>query len=499
MAITKTYHPEYEHKVRDWKRADDVHNERVHAEKEKYLPLGDSLPGSTNEAREFNEYQRLKYDTTTHRMAVFYNFCGLTLSAVIGAIMRKPASTEFAEGDKDSVLDYLQKNADGKGNGLTQLAKMALVNLYNKGNCGILTTASTFKSPADAMMGKGVPRLVLYRPESILDWDTDYIDGEEVLTYLLLREKTRVRNTETGAVDDDVERLIAFSLVDGVVMYQVELDGVSELDADNDGILRKNGATVDRIPFHRGGAFNNDWKTDPAPMRTLVDLNLLHYVMLSRDMQGRWDTAAIKLAVDIGIEDNAMDDFEKLNPMGLNSTSSTAVVTMGGSVQFLQANESNLLSKAPSEILEMAKLAGANLFQDGASNETATGAEIRSGNSTATMSSVAGNTGCMIRDAIIDAAGYFGDIGNIDLDQIKFDLNKEFFPFKLSAADTKVYADAVMQGTYPMQAYFEILLKNGDLKPDTDYTEFQNMMREDNGMGGMPDVTGGNTILNGSE
>lgn len=482
MTISRTTNPQYNENYISWTRADDVYNDRIKSKGKVYLP-GSNMPQGLNDCSDLYKFLENRYNNETLPLAVFYNFTNLTLTAAIGAIMRKPPTYQFADDGGDSLLDYLTDNADGKGNGLTQVARQLLTSQFLKSRGGLLVSNPSYTNRAELMSGKVAPRLVHYDASSINDWSVEWVNGREVLTYLQLTEKVDKRlNGNVGGSYDRVDRLIEFRLIDGSVEYEITEDG----DFIESDILMKNGAIADSIPFHIASSINNDWDIDPAPLRTMVDLNLQHYIMYNRDMQGRYDLAQLQLTIDVGSTPTAIADFKALNPNGIMSGSPVPILTAGGSVTFLQANESNLLSKAPERIEEMAVKAGAQLFQDTGGNETATSAEIRAGSTTASMSSVASNCGDCIYNAIIDLAGYIG----ADTKDFKFQLNDEFFSYNLDATQLQAYMAMVLQGVFPMRAYYDVLRKSGDIAEDVTYEDFIADLREDSPVGGMPDVSG---------
>ncbi|AUR86454.1 TMhelix containing protein [Vibrio phage 1.085.O._10N.222.51.E3] len=486
--ITKTTNPQYDENIKAWIRADDVYNDRIKQKGKKYLP-GSNLPKGVD--CELEQFLEQRYNNETLPLAVFYNFTNLTLMAAVGAIMRKPPNYQFVDGENESTLDYLTDNADGKGNGLTQVARHLLTSQYLKSRGGLLISNPQYTNLADLQSGEVAPRLIPYDADQITDWATEWINGKEVLTFLQLVEKMNKRDYVAGANQSDGGycyneqlRVIEFNLVEGKVFYSIEEDGEMIV---TDEPVNKNGTQATSIPFHIASSVNNDWTVDPSPLRTMVDLNLQHYIMYNRDMQGRHDLAQLQLSIDVGTEPTAIEDFKNLNPSGIMTGSAVPILTRGGSVSFLQASESNLLAAAPERIESMAVKAGAQLFQDSGSNETATSAEIRASSTTATMSSIASNCGDCIYNALVDLAGYVG----FDESQIKFQLNDKFFDRTLSAQEQQAYMQMVMQGLFPQQAYYEILKKSGDLAEDVSYEDYLDQLRESNGMGGMPDVSGG--------
>jgi hypothetical protein len=481
MSITETTNKDYDDHVKFWEKADDVYNERIKQKGLTYLP-GSSLPSGLKGCEELISFLAKKYTNETLPMAVFYNFTNLTLSAAIGAIMRKPPTYKFADEERESGLDYLKVNADGKGNGLDQVAKKLLTSQYMKSRGGLLVSIPELTNMADLQSGKVAPRLVHYDALNILDWAAEWDNGNEYLVRLLLKEVTSGVGDKGESIQ--IDRLIEFKKVDGAIEYKISEDG----EGVKSGVLQKGGVNADKIPFFLASSVNNDWDIDPTPMRTLIELNLLHYIMMSRDMQGRYDLAQLQLSVDIGSDPNAIGDFSKLNPNGIIAGSSVAVVTKGGKVDLIQSNESNLLSSAPKEIEEKAVRAGAQLLQDSGGNETATAATMRAGTSTATMSSIAKNCGDCIKNAIVELAGYIG-IGDAEIKDVEFSLNNEFFSSTLSAQDKQAYLQMVQQGVFPIEAYYNVLRKSGELDDSVTYQDYLEQLRE-NVNGSMPNVSG---------
>jgi hypothetical protein len=360
--------------------------------------------------------------------------------------------------------------------------------LERKGRAGILVDVPKLTNIADLQSGKVAPRLAYYDASQVIDWEIDYIDGVEVLTFLSLMESTTKR---TGGVRENTERLINYQLdEDGFVYYEImEDDEVTLTDYQ-----MKGGELVTIIPFHICGSITNDWCVDPSPTRTLVELNLLHYRMMSRDYQARFDMGQLQWHVDLGTSEshNPADLMKELNPNGFIAGSAMPVITAnGGSVTVLQANESNLLSKTPEEIEGKAVKIGATLLETGSSTETATAANIRASSSTASMSSIASNVGDCMYNAIIDLAGYINSsLTPIDVDQIEFSLNMDFFAVQLTPQDKLAYMQMVQQGILPQSAMYQILRKNGDLGEDVSYQDYLDDLEDTVGMGGQPSVTG---------
>ena len=487
--LTKTYHPDYSANQENWEKSSDVFNNRVKSKGEKYLPIVDMLPDHV-ENNELSDFIKKKYKEQILPNSVFYNFVNPTVDAVVGSIFRKPPAIQLSKDSKPSNLDYLLENADGKGNGLSHLAKDMCYSIELDGRGGFLVDVPTLTNMRDLKNGDIAPRIKRYAASQIIDWDTEYRNGSEVLTFLSLYESRRKRNGGigvAGGVRDLVERILNFYLDDeGHVYYEVKEDG-EETIID---YQMKNGKPANKIPFHFCGSISNDSCVDPAPAHTLVELDLIHYRMLSRDMQARFDMGQLQWSVDLGSPpaDSGVDIVEmmaQLNPHGFIAGSSIPAVTAyGGSVSILQANESNLLSKAPLEIEEKAVKIGAQLFSDSGSNETATAANIRASSSTASMSSIAKNVGIAMYNAIVDLAGYI----NYDDSNISFSLNMDFYESKLSPQDKLAYVQMIQNEVLPKQAYFEILKNNGDVKESMTYDEYEQQLMDDYGAGGMPDL-----------
>lgn len=485
---TETYHPEYTENAEFWQQADDIANNRIKSKKQVYLPIATLLPDSSENTGLIN-FNIKEYNEIIWPMATFYDFVSLSVDAAVGAIMRKPVTYQFSKDNKPSILDYLNKNADGRGSNLNQLARKMCTAIERKGRAGILVDAPALTNIAELRSGEVAPRLAFYDASQIIDWEIKYINGSQVLTFLSLRENSTRRK---GGVRQNCKRLINYSIdQDGYVYYEIMED--EEITVTEYQL--KDNERVKAIPFHICGSISNDWGVDPSPTRTLVELNLLHYRMMSRDYHARYKLGQIQWHVDLGSSESRdpVEDMKELNPDGFIAGSGvTAVTANGGTVSILQAAESNLLSKTPSEIEDKAVKAGATLLEAGSSTETATAANIRSSASTASLSSISANVGMCMYSAIVDLAGYVNSaLTPVNIDEIKFSLNMDFFTTQLSPQDKLAYMQMVQQGVLPQSAMYEILKKNGDLGPDVTYDDYVNGINETVGMGGMPVVTGG--------
>jgi hypothetical protein len=477
MTISQdAYHPDYLLNQDKWQANHDSVNDRIKDKREKYLPIPGKNPHSSNqEEQAFIKYQ---YDTVVHPMAVFYNWCRPTLDAILGAIYRKPAKVHFNENDDESVLDYLKFNADGKGNGLEQISRQCLGSQWSFGRGGYLIVwpegINGSPNRERYLNGDPAPRIVYYSGRNIINWDTDYVRGEEVLSYLALREVNVERINGTSQL---VETIITYELDEnGHVIYSIEKDLESEIIETGEVI--KAGKPATRIPFHLAGADNNDWSIDYAPQTALTELNLLHYKMFSRDMHQRWAAGQAKLVIDVGSDENAASYFGASNGV-IRHGSLQNIITMGGNALYISPSTDNLLSETPAQIEEKAIALAANLMSE-STNETATAARIRNGGSTSRMAILACNNEEALTNAIKDLAGYLG----VDAEDIKFSLHKEYDEDKLTATEMKELAGLVLQGVFPGRSLYELQKKYGYTHYET-YEDWKGDVSQQDLLGGM--------------
>ena len=199
-------------------------------------------------------------------LASFYGATGRTVDGLVGLIFSKQSVQELP-----ASIEYLDTNADSKGNSLRDLAKKAATEAMISPRSGILVARPSTpegSSIADVEAQNLRPKLLSYKFEDIINWDYEVFNNVEKLSLVVLCELITKRE---GFKVDVEKQYRVLELVDGVYHQALYNDGgelIEELLP-----VTINGGTSDEIPFYfvEVGAENKSIIND------LVDMNFHHY------------------------------------------------------------------------------------------------------------------------------------------------------------------------------------------------------------------------------
>lgn len=472
-----TTHPDYDLHVKQWTRNYDALNDLVKSKKQTYLPMPGkrTVPNGLN-AEGQKLFARLQdaliedYNNYYLPSAVWYNYSQPTVEAVTGAITRKDPQLELP-----AMIEYLIKDADGSGLSLTQQIKAGLGYVYSYGRCGLLVDMPKTKgSYYDNATGKVAPRIKLYGPTSIINWCVSKVDSVDVLSLVVIREVVPVSlNVFMHSTENQylVYRIDEY----GDVIYE----RYSEAELIESDYIKENGRLATSIPFYFVGACNNDAECDPAPMTPIIELNLRHYTVYASHLEQIRVAGQAQYHIDIG--EMKSDEYTKLNPAGFLTGSKIPIITAkGGSATVLQTSTDSLLKEEVTNIELRSIKIGAQLLEQG-TNETATGAQIRSSASSAKMSAIAKNWEAAYTSALQRCAEMMGQAP----DSVTLKMNDDFFDRPMTAQDRTAYMASVMNGLFSMENWFAILKQSGDIPESTDFDEWKQQLSEGSTTGGM--------------
>lgn len=268
--------PEVSEKLAEWAkiRACLSGPTAIRAGKTTYLPM----PNPTDTSAE----NLARYDQYIAR-AVWYGVTGRTHKGMVGQAFQKAPVLELP-----SVLEVMRKDVDGAGVPLLQQSARVLGLVLGYGRCGMLTDYPRTEgatSRKEQIAGLVRPAILVYEPQTIVNWTVAKVGAKSVLTMVVLQEEHEAQAAE----DDPFKRETAtqyrvLALVDG--LYHVEVwrstgtgDGtafepVPELSVDPVDSSRKR---LTEIPFTFVGSENNDSTIDLAPMAEIAELNVGHW------------------------------------------------------------------------------------------------------------------------------------------------------------------------------------------------------------------------------
>lgn len=469
--LTVTYHPDYLVNAPQWARNLDCVMDNIKRKKQTYLPNLGAIP---QEARTDSKINGLAakidkdWEDLTWRLANYVNIVNPTMSAITGSIMRK--EPEFPTMDNPALIG-LANNIDGKGNGLDQECKQALNAIQYSSRCGWLVRSHPESATmADWNAGKKLPTAAFYDGLHIVDWQVEYIDGEEKLTFLSLLEDYQDR--ESG-VYVSKKKLINHRLNEGACEYQ-ELTEDEYSDVWTPVTIGDN--QLDMIPFFLASSQSNEFDIDSTPLTSLAEISLSIYVMNAYSNKAMILANEAKWHVDIGESDE--DTNATLNPLGFTLAGRMPYYTKGGKVEVVQAQFSPETENKVEKLFEQAVKVGASLFTQ-QSNETATGASIRSGSATANMSTYGNNVEDTVLNMIQFMMRYFeGTNLYVNPEEITFKMNRDYFDVETTPQTLQVAFTAMLEGKLPEISWYELLKKNKIISGDMDYQEYQESAAE---------------------
>lgn len=481
MAFSTTVHEEYKIYAEQWVKNKDCARDKVHQKKEVYLPrksIPQQLINSSSDYANQEIFLQHKYNTEIWPQAVFFNFTGPTKNAWTGLIMSKQPTIKFADSD-DTVtsIDFLIDNADGSGNGLITVSRLALEATQETGGGGFLTTSPVGTMTAlDLQKGINVPLIKMFDRSDILNWESKYTQGRKQLVYLKLREFEFYSDNDESKV---ITKHIEFFKDANGVRYEITRDNPVEPDypAFESDYVMENGKILQEIDFDWFGANDNDESPDPAPLTPIASLNVKHYQMSSANDHQLREAGQAHVHIDYGNQSDVqvhLDDgtsvsiAEYLNPLGVQlGVNSFTATTNGGKMELLQIQTDNLLSETPAKILEEARMLGAQI-PDNQKNKTATATEIEFGAKNANLITLADNVSIALLSAIKRVARKAGYAYN----DIQFQLNRDLITKSLDAQSLQQLRENVNSGLVPLNAAFWKLQQTGNIPYDWTFEQY---------------------------
>lgn len=393
-------HPQYEKFENRWKIVKDVVNSDV----EQYIPAVDPSDIKRNE--------RYRSD------AQLTNFTARTKVGLVGAIFKKEITVLLPD-----VIAYIEDDATGSNITLNKLAQEVTGDVLETGRYGLLVDYPASEeglTPDEREALNLKARIYKYPASSIINWQTQIVDGVPILSLVVLKECLQELGTD-GFEWVEKKQYRVLRLVDGAyiqTLFDDKLEQIAEY------YPRKFDSTYfDELPFVFVGSQDNDSDVDSSPLYDLAMLNIGH-LKNSADFE---ESVHICGQPTLIIQtDLSLDEFKTANPGGV-IIGARAGHNLGqnGKAVFLQAAPNQLADEAMKRKEAQALMVGARLVMSNSRNETAEAARIRESGETSMLSTIAHN----VEDALNKSCEYvlffMGDIkflGDIDIT-----VNDQFF------------------------------------------------------------------------
>jgi Domain of unknown function (DUF4055) len=261
MPVT-TKHSDYMKQIDDWTQCRDAAegSRAVKARGALYLPM-------------LLEQTPAEYDAYKAR-ALWYGATARTIQGLGGSVFRKPMQLDGVKAMEEQLKDITLT-----GITLESFCKQALEEVLKIGRYGILVDMPKVVEGKDP----GRPYWVPYKAEQIRNWTTEQVDGDTVLTQVVLNEEHLEKDAKDQFEQKCTEQYRVLRLINKA--YTVELwrkRESSEGKADEWYIAEtinpvKRGQPLDYIPFSFVGPTNVAPAPERPPLLDLTEVNLSHY------------------------------------------------------------------------------------------------------------------------------------------------------------------------------------------------------------------------------
>lgn len=398
---------------------------------------------------------------------IFFPATGRTLEGLSGLIFRKPPVIEGA--DDGSVMAKLLSSISSDALDLTTFSYNVVAERLTSNFMGLLVDMPAEASDANLTPEERVnadqrPFINIYTFENIVSREYKTIRGRRTLVYVRLRDA------------DLSERELR--LIDGEYWVQVwQHDGVQLIETPAFQPLRA-GGPLDHIPFFLNTSIKNG-VIEQSPIAKVANLNLAHFrneglIAMSKLFQ------ASPQGYIFGVDWPTGPDGKPFKPTvspGTFWTNPTGEHVQIGYLEYqgkglddLRADREEI--KGAMAVVGVQMIAGEKIAAE--APETLA---IRRASENSALATIANLSSKVIQDAINEAADWMG------LPRVKFQLNTDFLPQPMTAAELQAHVSALQAGALSHETFF-LALRDGDiLNPTLTYDEERKRLQADKAAG----------------
>lgn len=363
------------------------------------------------------------------KRANFVNFTGRTSVGLKGAIERKPAAIELP-----SELEYMRENCDGKGTNLSAFAGQICKEILDTGECGVLLDRPPGvdgNSIEDDRIQGLKSTLALYIRESIINQKTIMVGSQVLPSLVVLTESETTEEDKFKSTSETSYRVLELSESGQYFQQMYNKDKVA---GEVIPMTKRDGSAWDHITFASIGAEQNVYGVNGPPLYALAKVNIAHYRNSADYEEACHMQGQPTLSVNPG--EMSAEAFNTANPNGIVVGSRRGVVLgNGGKLELIQMGANSTPAEAMKAKEEQMVMIGGRLTQPAQVQKTAEEARINAGAEVSLLNTIVTNVSDAITTLLKDACENEG--GNPD--DVKFELNREFFPDTMTAEEVSAY------------------------------------------------------------
>lgn len=443
-------HPEYVKNFFLWDQVDDVckGQKAVKDKKENYLPRNNPQDISA-EARGF-------YDSYLMR-AVFYGVTGKTLGSLVGAAFATDPTFKYPK-----ELEHLERNANGSGVSLYQLAQSAVRHVLKHYRCALYVDfpdVEPSRNRAEEKAKQAYPMIHLLPSKAVINWDTITVGNQIKLSLVVIEESISERGVDGFSIESKQQyRVLRLEDVGlGEFIYTIEVYTKSDKGvwAGNGRQIPTdyNGDTWSYIPFAFVGAVDNSAQIDNAPLLELADLNLAHY-RDSADFQESVYYMGNPQYFASGMDWNWFDEAKK---RGVYIGAKVILpLPQGGNLGITQVQPNTLSREAMKDKWQQMKEMGARLVEKGSASKTATEADNDDAVQHSVLSLCVVNTNEAVSMALRWCAKFvMPNVESLTKEDLLFEISQEFNKQGYLADLSRQLFESAVQGHSSFKSWWE--------------------------------------------
>lgn len=435
-----TPHRSYTDTLERWTRCRDCYDggDAVKAKKTVYLP---ELASHRKNPGKYGEYIL---------RALFYGAMNRTVDGLAGAIMQREPTVKFVP-----VAEEDPKDITLAGEPLEVFAATVAREVLMTGRYGVLVDMMPEGEEAPPR-----PYWSGWQTESIINWQTSRVYGDEVLTMVVLAETVEEPNLKDKFVPERVEQFRVLELINGAYVQTIWRKPDKEWQAVAEIIPTRRGDPLPYIPFTFVGPTSVTPKIKKPPLLDLADVNLSHYRTMA-DLKHGLHYTGLPQPYVAGLIDNGS------GPLEIGSGVAW-VLRENGKADILQADGDLLgaLEKDEERLRKMMAVLGARLLEDVASVQETLGAvAMRHSGEHATLRSVTQ----IIEQALTFAARWHGWWVGTEEEPEEVDasieLNKDFWAMKMPPQELQALVMALQADAISYETFYAALVKGEYARP----------------------------------